>query len=112
VVHPGGTISLTLYWQATGTSPQPYTVFVHLIDPLSGSLHGQGDAEPAGGLLPTTGWIRDEYLVDPHTVTADAAMPPGTYRVAVGLYDAATGQRLILADGSDQYLLPTPVTVK
>ena len=40
------TLNLTLYWQATDTPSQDYTVFVHLLDE-SGTLRGQGDV---GGL--------------------------------------------------------------
>ena len=30
--QPGGTLALTLHWQALAATDRPYTVFVHLID--------------------------------------------------------------------------------
>jgi len=43
-------------------------------------------------------------------VVADA--PAGEYRLAVGLYDPATGQRLLTPDGADQVLLELVVAVR
>ena len=36
----------------------------------------------------------------------------GAYRLAVGLYDPATGERLKTPDGADQVVLNLPVTVR
>ncbi|HEX9118476.1 MAG TPA: hypothetical protein VGA61_20585, partial [Anaerolineae bacterium] len=110
-VTAGGNLSLTLYWQAAGTTDRAYTVFVHLID-AQGNLAGSGDGEPGGGTLPTTGWLAGEYLVDRHTVGLAAEARPGSYRLAIGLYDPAGGQRLTTPEGADQIILATPVTLK
>ena len=101
---PGATLPLTLYWQATGTTDRAYTVFVHLLGE-DGKVWGYGDAEPLGGQVPTTGWLPGEYLADPHEVSIAADAPPGRYRLAVGLYDPGSGQRLLTADGSDVVIL-------
>jgi len=108
---PGDTLPLTLYWQAIGTADRAYTVFVHLLD-QNGALHGYGDAEPAGGQCPTTGWLPGEYLTDPHAVVIDPDTPAGTYRLAIGLYDPATGQRLTTPGGADQVVLDVTVEVE
>jgi len=107
----GAGLPLTLYWQATGTTDRAYTVFVHLTD-AAGTLRGFGDAEPAGGQLSTTGWLPGEYLTDPHEVQIAADAPAGAYRLAVGLYDPASGQRLLTPDGADQVLLDQAVSVR
>ena len=78
----------------------------------AGTLKGYGDSEPGGGAYPTTGWLPGEYLTDRHTMTLAPDAPAGTYRVAVGLYDPATGERLKTPDGADQLVLETPVVVK
>ncbi len=93
-VTPGGTLPLTLHWQALGATDRPYTVFVHLVDE-AGNIRGYGDGEPGGGQFPTTGWLAGEYLADAHTVNIAADAPPGMYRLEVGLYDPATGARLL-----------------
>jgi hypothetical protein len=97
-----GALPVTLHWQALGASDRPLTVFVHLLDE-QGSIAGYGDAEPGAGAYPTTGWLAGEYLADSHTLTLPAS--PGKLRLAVGLYDPATGERLLTADGQDQFMI-------
>ena len=108
---PGGALDLTLHWQALTSTDRPYTVFVHLLDE-AGNIKGYGDSEPGGGAYPTTGWLQGEYLADRHTVTLAPDTPAGTYRLAVGLYDPATGERLKTPAGADQVVLETPVAVR
>jgi hypothetical protein len=109
-IAPGSALSLTLHWQAIGSTDRAYTVFVHLVDE-AGATHGYGDSEPGAGQFPTTGWLPGEYLADRHEVTIVAGAPPGRYRLAVGLYDPATGQRLTTRTGTDQVVLDMPVWV-
>ncbi|MGC8782346.1 MAG: hypothetical protein ACP5UQ_15910, partial [Anaerolineae bacterium] len=98
--RPGAAIPLTLYWQAAAATERPLTVFVHLVDE-AGEIRGYGDGEPGGGRLPTTSWLAGEYLADPHTVNVSASAPAGTYRLRIGLYDPATGQRLQTPEGKE-----------
>ena len=72
---PGGTLDLTLHWQALAPSDRAYTVFVHLLDE-AGNFKGYGDSEPGGGAYPTTGWLAGEYLADRHTITIAPDVPP------------------------------------
>jgi len=110
-MRPGGALDLTLHWQALTSADRAYTVFVHLLDE-AGTVKGYGDSEPGGGAYPTTGWFPGEYLADRHTVTLAPDTPAGTYRLAVGLYDPVTGERLKTPDGADQVVLETPVEIK
>ena len=110
-VKPGENVPLTLYWQALGASERPCTVFVHLLDDR-GDILGYGDSEPAGGELPTTGWVAGEYVKDPHEVAIRADAPPGTYRLAIGVYDPGTGERLKTPDGADYIVLDPPLIVR
>jgi hypothetical protein len=86
-VPPGGTLRLTLYWQALAEMDVPYTVFVHLLDAEERVVAGQ-DAPPRAGARPTTGWVPGEYISDPHELTVPAELSPGQYVVEVGMYDA------------------------
>jgi 4-amino-4-deoxy-L-arabinose transferase-like glycosyltransferase len=97
-----GALAVTLHWQALGASDRPLTVFVHLLDE-QGEIAGYGDGEPGAGAYPTTGWLAGEYLSDTHTVTIPTS--PAKLRLAVGLYDPATGERLLTGDGQDQFVL-------
>jgi len=103
-------IRLTLYWQALEAVQTDYTVFTHLVD-ANGILVGQHDYPPVWGVRPTSSWQPGEYLVDVHEVQLlDGVSPaPGALRLAVGLYDPATLERVPLAGGSDAALLDTIV---
>lgn len=94
---------LTLYWRALALMDTPYTIFVHLID-AQNRVVAYGDAEPGNGTLPTTGWIADEYLIDPHTLSLQD-VPAGTYSIALGVYEPATGARLKTGDGQERVLI-------
>ncbi len=114
--EPGGVVSLTLYWQAVGTTETSYTVFTHLLDPHN-QVRGQKDSIPGDGAWPTTSWINEEVISDVYALTIDADAPPGEYVLEIGMYDAATGQRLQLRQPSgelvgDRLLLPSTVVVR
>jgi hypothetical protein len=115
--RPGDQLSLTLYWQADGPTDLSYTVFVHLVSP-DGALHGQSDHRPAGGGAPTHTWAPDQVIVDDILLPVLADAPPGSYHIAVGLYDANSGLRPPVYDTTgaelpnDQILLPIQITVQ
>ena len=109
--QPGGTLALTLHWQALAAPDRAYTVFVHLVD-TAGAVWGYGDAEPGSGAFPTPGWLAGEYLADGHTLTVAADAAAGMYQIAVGFYDPASGERLRTADGADQVVLNTSITIR
>lgn len=107
--------ALTLYWQAVVAPQGDYTLFVHLVRPADDKIVAQYDAMPLGGRYPTSWWAAGEVISE--TVTLDlAGVQPGTYRLAVGLYDARTAVRLtaMSLDGArldaDRLVLPETVT--
>jgi hypothetical protein len=102
VVAPGDLLRLNLYWQALSPMDVSYTVFVQLLG-ADNRPAGQHDALPGDGLLPTTGWLGGEVLTDVHEITVRPDAAPGSYRLVVGLYDAASGARLpVLVGGARQ----------
>jgi hypothetical protein len=111
-VAPGSALEVTLYWHALETPDKAYHAFVHLLD-AKDKIVAQHDGPAGQGALPTLGWLPGEYLADPHVLTLPAGLPEGDYRLRVGLYDPATGQRLggPIHDG-DRVLLDTPIFVK
>ena len=101
---------LTLIWRAGDAAPPiSYTVFAQLID-AQGQVIAQDDAIPGG--RPTTGWRAGEYISDEHVLTFNANATAGTATLIVGLYDAATNQRVTLADGSDAVVLARGLEVR
>lgn len=109
-------ILVNLYWQASATPKSDYKVFVHLFDPADEKIVTQHDALPLEGRYPTSWWTTGEVVSE--TVALDLkGVRPGTYRLAVGLYDAGTITRLaaIAPNGerleADRAVLPETITV-
>jgi 4-amino-4-deoxy-L-arabinose transferase-like glycosyltransferase len=113
---PGDALPLTLYWQGDGPTDIDYTVFVHLTGP-DGLPHGQLDVSPGGGSAPTSSWAPGQVVVDELVLPIDTDAAPGTYHIAVGLYDAASGGRLPVTDDfgqrppDDRFILPIEIAV-
>jgi hypothetical protein len=91
--HPGDIVPLTLTWEATVPVQQNAVVFVHLYD-AAGKVVAQRDAPPLDGYMPTSTWRVGEPVVDRQGVLLARNVASGEYALYVGLYDAATGQRL------------------
>ena len=109
-------LHVTLHWQALQRMDVSYTMFVHVIDPTTGEIVGQADVMPYGYTYPTAWWETGEVVSDEVVVSLEEAAP-GTYRMAVGVYDADTGERLAISDqpsdltvDGDRLLLPDPVS--
>ncbi len=93
------TLTLTLTWQALAPVGTDYTVFVHL---LSGDNKlTQADSWPCSGACPTHDWRPGQVVVDVHDITIPPGAPAGPYRVALGLYQGATGERVAVAGRDD-----------
>jgi hypothetical protein len=96
-VEPGGLLRLTLYWRARQRTTVSYTVFTHPLG-KDGGIWGQRDNIPVKGTYPTTGWMEGEVITDEYDIAVKSDAPPGEYQIEVGMYDAATGQRLPVFD--------------
>jgi len=98
-VESGGSVHLTLYWQALSTMETSYAVFIHLLDE-EGDLRGQRDSVPGEGSLPTTGWMSGEVITDGYDISIASDAPPGRYGLLVGMYEPVGGKRLPAYDGA------------
>jgi hypothetical protein len=113
VISPDDKLDLTLVWRALRTPQTSYRVFTHLLD-ADGRVIAQQDGYPVNNTRLTTGWVPDEYIVDPYALEF---LPEGrTYRgpahLEVGFYDPDTGQRVLAAGGADHIILPIEITVQ
>jgi mannosyltransferase len=85
-------LALTLHWQAIAPMSTRYKVFVHLVSEAGeDDILAQADVYPH---LPTTAWIPGEYLSDNVVLRLPTDLPPGSYRLLVGLYEEASDRRL------------------
>jgi hypothetical protein len=113
VISPDEKLDLTLVWRALRTPDTSYRVFTHLLN-ADGKVIAQQDGFPVNNTRLTTGWVPDEYIVDPYALEF---LPEGlSYRgpahLEVGFYDPDTGQRVLAAGGADHIILPIEITVQ
>jgi hypothetical protein len=84
-------------WYTDGNATGDYKVFVHLYDNLSKPPIAQADMRPGNGTIPPGNWLPG-VLQD--TITVDLkGIPPGKYKLAVGMYDPVTFERLQPTNG-------------
>ncbi len=86
-------LSLEVAWAALTNPASDYKIFLHLFDPNSEQILAQLDTMPRGYAYPTSRWVAGEVVTE--TLTLDlTGVPPGRYRIALGWYDPASGDRL------------------
>lgn len=102
------TLALTLTWQALEPVADDYTIFVHVLAE-GDSRVAQRDTRPCDAECPTNTWQPGEIIVDryelslaPGAAADSPQVPPGPYRLAVGLYLPDTGDRAIVVGRDDR----------
>ena len=114
-VSPGENIHLTLYWQALAKMEKNYSVFTHVLGEEN-RIWAQQDNWPKGGDAPTSTWETGQTIEDEYELTVNHETPADVYDVEIGLYLAATGDRLrIVRQGGrllDDRVLLSKVRVK
>ncbi|GIW08327.1 MAG: hypothetical protein KatS3mg060_3132 [Dehalococcoidia bacterium] len=93
-------VAVTLVWRAEGDIPANYVAFVHLLDERD-AIVSQSDQPPAAGAAPTGGWLPGQRVGDLHRLSPS----PAGRKLAIGLYDPRTGQRLMSSVG-DMVVVP------
>jgi hypothetical protein len=106
---PGDALGIALAWQANATPESSYKVFVHVYN-AEGAVLAQQDSFPMQGRSLTTTWVAGQTIVDRYGIILPNDIAPGTYDMAIGMYDAVTNERVpvTLPDGSvaDRFYLP------
>jgi len=102
-LHAGDALELTLNFRAENGFSREWAIFAHVIS-ADGHIWAQKDGFPREGTFPTTAWMAGEYITDRRTITLPADIPPGEYRLEIGLYDPRTFER-VPVDGGDAVVL-------
>jgi hypothetical protein len=89
-VPRGAPATLTLFWEVGGSPPLDYWLFARVLGP-DGRPYVQLDVP-----YPTSTWSQRRYHTTELPLALPPDAPPGTYRVVIGLYDPASGERLPL----------------
>ena len=106
---PGDTIEPVFYWQALVEPPAVYTAFLHVLNE-AGETVLVADHWPGG--LPSDIWDAGQVIEDRVPLALPADLPPGVYRIRLGLYTADDGRRLPLDGGdADHLILPWTLNV-
>jgi len=100
-VKPGASLHLRLKWQALASPRDSATVFIHLIDAGERPVAGW-DYTPLGGSAPTylwfPKWLPGQTFLDPYRLSIPQELPPGDYRLEVGMYGMTSQRRLPVVD--------------
>jgi 4-amino-4-deoxy-L-arabinose transferase-like glycosyltransferase len=81
---PGEEVSVDLFWQAQADPGQDYYPRLRLLD-AQGAVLAELAEKPVAGTYPTAWWRAGELVRDPHALPIPATVPPGNYRLALGL---------------------------
>ena len=98
----GNPIHLTLFWQAEAPIEVDFTVFVQLVD-ANDQIVVQGDSKPQGGFYRTVYWQPGETIIDGYTLPLPADLPPGSYSIVFGFYEADSGARLQILNENGEF---------
>ena len=94
ILRPGDILDLRLYWLTEQTPAADYKVFVHLSKLDDSGTVAQVDEPPLLGQGFTSRWDSGELIVDEHQIPIDGSIPPGRYRVLIGMYRPDTVRNL------------------
>ena len=86
-------------------------VFVHLYDDVNSPPVAQVVSRPMGGVLPPANWLPG-LLEDVYTLTLPDDLPRGSYSLAVGLFDARSGERYPVSGDNIDRLFIGEITIE
>jgi hypothetical protein len=100
-----GKVRVSLYWEGLREMEADYRVFLDLVN---GVYHvwGKQDGRPYWDGYPTNQWPKGLVLRDVREIEVWPGTPPGSYQVAVSVYDPASSRWLPPAGGGDLIIGP------
>jgi hypothetical protein len=103
---PGDKLEIGLSWQALDNAGPAYTAFLHLLASDGTGVAGM-DEPILGGLYQPDLWPENQELADQHRLTLPGDLPPGRYRLDLGLYPPGQPDALLPVMGGDRLQLAT-----
>ena len=100
-----GELRVSLYWEGLREMETDYRIFLDLVN---GVYHvwGKQDGRPYWDGYPTYQWPRGLVMKDVREIEVWPGTPPGSYQVAVSVYDPASGRWLSPAGGGEVLVGP------
>lgn len=100
----GRDLTVLAYWQAISTTSMDLKVFIHLTDEDDTIPLAQDDQHMQDGRTDTTDWQPEKIYRDVYHIPVQD-LPPGNYRLRIGLYRPETGDRLSTTQGAESYVM-------
>jgi len=97
-IRPGGSLTVTLGWQAVGPVATDYSV-VTILQGRDGQPVEQNQRGLGGGGEGTAAWEPGRWVFRTASLELKRSLQPGEYTLAVGLYDSKA-RKLVPPDGS------------
>jgi hypothetical protein len=106
------TITFRPYWRIQQQPTTNYSMFVHLYPVETDQILVQRDGSPASLQRLTLTWDdpRELYIGSDVNLSIPADLPPGQYRLVIGLYDFNTGQRLMTPNNTDSFTISIEIS--
>jgi len=106
-----GILTFDLVWQVVGEPVADLIRFAQLLDG-DGRLVAQQDTISCETACPASGWLADEYLVDPVSMHLPESAEGENFRIVVGWYGADDLQRLSAVDAAGAPLPDNVATLR
>jgi 4-amino-4-deoxy-L-arabinose transferase-like glycosyltransferase len=114
-ISSGGSLDVTLYWEALPALAADYIIRVRLLGE-NGEIYGRANTFVEAGQYDGIDWRSGELIRDVHTLQLDPTIPPGSYLIYVALIDSMTKepQNIVAEDGHwiNDHLLLARVNVR
>jgi len=94
---PGETLSLSLYWQALKEIDEDYWLLLQIVDE-DGEAHLTKDGSPSASRYATDLWKEGDIFSFRHRLYLPSDVPPGRYRLEVGIHPFGTWEWLPIRD--------------
>lgn len=107
----GQDLRVPVVWRTDAGNLGDLTTFMHLFS-SDGKLVAQVDSPPLHGDYPTSVWGADEVIPDYYTLPLTSTLPPGTYHLKIGMYDAKTHDRLSASDAAGAALVDNVIPLQ
>lgn len=97
-LHGGAPLDVVLWWRSLEGNLPRLAVTARLVDE-AGAVWAQSDEQPLGSQYFTDGWPAGALVRHPVRLHPPLGLPPGSYRLVVGVYEAETGASWSAGDG-------------
>jgi 4-amino-4-deoxy-L-arabinose transferase-like glycosyltransferase len=102
-VQTGNYVEFEADFALSDVTSRNWSIFVHLVSP-EGILLAQRDVYPARGFMATSDYAAGFAWENPIAIQLrPTTFAPTTAEIRLGFYDVLTGERMLLADGSETF---------